>query len=25
VEDSESVGRDYRPGTLEGWEKPGGH
>jgi hypothetical protein len=25
VEGSEIVGKDYRPGTLEGWEKPGGH
>ncbi len=25
VDGSETVGRDYRPGTLEGWEKPGGH
>jgi hypothetical protein len=25
VEDSEIVGKDYRAGTLEGWEKPGGH
>ena len=25
VEDSDRVGTDYRPGTLEGWEKPGGH
>jgi hypothetical protein len=25
VEDSEKVGQDYQPGTLEGWEKPGGH
>jgi hypothetical protein len=25
VERSETVGKDYRPGTLEGWEKPGGH
>ncbi|HEV2032880.1 MAG TPA: hypothetical protein VGU71_01565 [Candidatus Dormibacteraeota bacterium] len=25
VEDSETVGKDYRAGTLEGWEKPGGH
>jgi hypothetical protein len=25
VEGSETVGKDYHPGTLEGWEKPGGH
>jgi len=25
VEDSEKVGTDYQPGTLAGWEKPGGH
>jgi hypothetical protein len=25
VEGSEIVGKDYRPGTLEGWEKPGKH
>jgi len=25
VEGSEIVGKDYRAGTLEGWEKPGGH
>jgi hypothetical protein len=25
VEGSESVGKDYQAGTLEGWEKPGGH
>jgi hypothetical protein len=25
VEDSEIVGKNYRAGTLEGWEKPGGH
>ncbi len=25
VAGSETVGKDYRPGTLEGWEKPGGH
>jgi hypothetical protein len=25
VEGSETVGADYHPGTLEGWEKPGGH
>ena len=25
VEGSEIVGKDYQPGTLEGWEKPGGH
>jgi hypothetical protein len=25
VEGSEIVGKDYKAGTLEGWEKPGGH
>jgi len=25
VEGSETVGKDYHPGTLEGWEKPAGH
>jgi hypothetical protein len=25
VDGSETVGQDYHPGTLEGWEKPGGH
>jgi hypothetical protein len=25
VEGSERVGTDYKAGTLEGWEKPGGH
>jgi hypothetical protein len=25
VEGSETVGKDYHAGTLEGWEKPGGH
>jgi hypothetical protein len=25
VEGSETVGKDYHPGTLGGWEKPGGH
>ena len=25
VENSEIVGTDYHPGTLEGWEKPSGH
>lgn len=25
VDKSEMVGQDYHPGTLEGWEKPGGH
>ncbi len=25
VDQSEMVGQDYHPGTLEGWEKPAGH
>ena len=25
VDQSEMVGKDYHPGTLEGWEKPAGH
>jgi len=25
VEDSETVGADYHPAVLEGWEKPSGH
>jgi hypothetical protein len=25
VEDSETVGSDYHPAVLEGWEKPSGH
>ena len=25
VEDSETVGTDYHPAVLEGWEKPSGH
>jgi len=25
VEGSETVGTDWEPGTLEGWEKPAGH
>jgi hypothetical protein len=25
VQGSEIVGRDWKPSTLEGWEKPAGH